>query len=577
MKSQPIKFYTKRPLTAAQQARIDSHKASVTVQEDGTLDTTIQTIITPKGYEKAVTYKTIRPNETERVMTMHDARELFDDLQHINLIVTNACNLSCSYCYEQHSHDYGRFTPDTLKRVYDFQLSCNDNDGKLFQFFGGEPLIHKQLILDFVNTYATELNANMNRIHVSMITNGILLTPEFIESYFAHNFVNMSISLDTDDATVDHREIGQDKIDRIIEMVGLIPEYHKNNHMVSVRCTVAMENAHTIKQFARRLYDNGLRAMVIHPLTMSSVYGSMEWDKQTWDTLHADILELITSLPGFEIQFSEGVGVKGGANCMVGADMIAVDGSGDYSGCYFFTNQKEQAPHTILGNILNDAVYVDRYHQFQDAYNQMFLVEDQCKTCDLKGFCYQCPAGNSDSGTGQLFRPDNMCQKIVQLFIDLQDDIVKKSFIQKFNELRAAVQERGEQYVFAKSSMHLMYKYVTGHHIPVGEVDAIVDRLPGYETILGHFLSLIDVMRGEKMVLPCVCEYTDVITTSKTQPVDIVTFYEHLMASMNKPSTSAYKGPDDLNKRVFYLALIHLLVLNTKGDDLEKPIRIIKL
>lgn len=575
MNTQPIKFYAKRPLTEAQRARIDSHRASVHINEDGTLDTTVHTIITPRGLEKSITYKTIRPNETERVMSLSDAKELFDDLQHINLIVTNACNLSCSYCYEQHNQDYGRFTPETLKQIYDFQLSCNNNDGKLFQFFGGEPLIHKQLILDFINKYTPELEQNVNRVHVSMITNGVLLTPEFIDSYFSHNFVNMSISLDTDLASVDHREIGQDRIDRIIDMIGLIPTYHKENHMVSVRCTIAIENAPGIVQFATRLYNKGLRAMVIHPLTMSSVHGFMAWPPTEWERLHQDILTIINTLPGFEVQFSEGVGVKGGANCLVGADMIAVDGSGDYSGCYFFTNQKEAAPFTILGNILNDAVYVDRYLQFQTTYNEMFMVEDQCKACDLKGFCYQCPAGNSDSGTGQLFRPDDMCQKIVRLFINLQDDIVKKSFNQKLQELLSAVAVHGEQRVFAKAIFHLMYKHLTGVHAPTEVVEAIVDQLPAYQQMLTYFeKSLVD---------DCGCETTVEHFTRDMQRVelahtDIKTFYEVLLERAGKPTTASKSATiDDLNKRVFYLALIHLFVLNQKGNDLEKPIRIIKL
>lgn len=576
MKSTPIKFYAKRPLSEAQQSRIDNHRATVQVNADGTFNTTVQTIITPRGLEKAVTYKTIRPNETERVMTIADAHELFDDLRHINLILTNACNLSCSYCYEQHNQDYGRFTPASLKTVYDFQLASNPSEGKLFQFFGGEPLIHKQLILDFISTYASDLETSANFIHVSMITNGILLTPEFIEEYFSRKFVNMSISLDTDDSAVDHREIGQERIDRIIDMIGLIPAYHKNNHMVSVRCTIAIENAPGIVEFAKRLYNNGLRAMVIHPLTMSSVNGFMQWPAYEWEQLHQDVLTIINTLPGFEVQFSEGVGVKGGANCMVGADMIAVDGSGDYSGCYFFTNQKEQAAHTILGNLLNDAVYVDRYIQFQTVYDTMFEVEEQCISCDLKGFCYQCPAGNSDSGTGRLFRPDDMCQKIVRLFIDLQDDIVKKSFNQKLQELVKTVAEKGEQYVFAKSLVHLMYRHITGYHIPVGEIDDAIDAFPPYEVILGQFEAHLRIGTTQ---LRSACEYVPSMLPPESENLNIKQFYEALATHFGVPVSASTQQSevDDLNKRIFYLALIHLIILNPKGNDLDKPIRIIKL
>lgn len=579
MKISPLTFHPKRLLTPAQQARIDGHKASVTVLADGTLDTSVKTIITPRGMAKEIAYKTVKPGTNERIMPIASVRELFEDLRHINVIVTNACNLSCSYCYEQHNTDYGRFTPESLKQIYDFQLNNNANDGMLFQFFGGEPLIHKQLILDFITKYKLDLEENINRIHISMITNGILLTPDFIESFFSHEFVNMSISLDTDDASVDHREIGQDRINRIIDMIGLIPRYHKENHMVSVRCTIAIENAPGIVKFAERLYKKGLRAMVIHPLTMSSINGFMQWPTDEWEQLHQNILTIIKTLPGFEVQFSEGVGIKGGANCMVGADMIAVDGSGDYSGCYFFTNQKEQAQHTILGNILHDAVYVDRYMNFQSTYDEMFIAEEQCKACDLKGFCYQCPAGNSDSGKGQLFRPDDMCQKIVQLFIDLQDDIAKKSFSQKLTELVATTADEGEHYVFSKSILHLMYRYFNKVHIPIGDVDGGVELLPDYNVMLGCWAEAMSQPNNAgQLTAVTPCQFVEVLSTMKCEPIDIKVFYEFILTRAHKPITaSTQSNIDDVNKRLFYLTLLHMVMLNTKGDELLKPKRIIRL
>lgn len=573
MPTAEIKFYPKRQLSAAQQQRINDHRASIQVNPDGTFNTTVRTIITPRGDLKEVTYKSIRPGSAERVMHPKDVPELFEDLMHVNLIVTNACNLSCSYCYEQHNKDYGRFTLETLKQIYDFLVSCNDKTGKLFQFFGGEPMIHKQLILDFMRTYDAELRANSNTTAVSMITNGILLTPEFIAEYFSNPHVCMSISLDTDVAEIDHREIGQDRIDHIIEMIGLIPQQHKDNHMVSARCTIAMENAPRLVAFARRLYEKGLRAMVIHPLTMSSVNGHMVWDDQSWSNLHASVLEIINTFPNFEVQFSEGVGAKHGNNCMVGSDMIAIDASGDYSGCHFFTNQKEAAAHTILGNLVQEQVYVDRYHKFQEVYDAMFITEPQCQTCDLKGFCYQCPAGNSDSGRGQLFRPDGMCQKIVRLFLDLQNDIVRKTFNSKLQELIAAVAAYSEQHVFAKAITHLMYRHVTGAHLAVGKVDEFIADIPPYEQLLGHFWQLIEANTSS---LPCACDYVPAITA---EPMDVKAFYEALLTKRGKQVTASKSegAIDDVNKRTFYLALLHMVLLNHKGDTIDRPHKIVKL
>ena len=561
----------KRELNQDQKQRILDHKASISLKDDGTFIIKATEILTPNGVKKTNKQISVVPSEDERVLTITQASSLFDDLQHVNVILTNACNLSCSYCYEQHNKDYGRFTPESLKQVYDFLVNANDRDGKIFQFFGGEPLIHKQLILDFIEKYDDDIVSTMNNARVGMITNGILLTPEFIKQYFGKPFTSMSISLDTINADIDHREIGQEKIDHIVEMVGLIPEQAKNTQQVSIRCTISMETAPFLRDFTKTLYNKGIRAMVIHPLTMSSVDGFLVWPQDTWNQLHDDIVWALDNLPGFTIQFSEGVGVKGGSNCMVGADMIAVDGSGDYSGCYFFTNLKSAAEHTILGNILEDRVYVDRYAAFQGIYDEMFETEEQCKTCNLKNFCYQCPAGNLDTGT-QLFRPDDMCQQIVRLFIDLQSDIVKKSFKMKLNELVNAVKQEGEHFIFAKALTHLMYKYVTGFHLPVGEVDTFRDKLPDYRLILGRFLELVRF--NSHGGLPCACDYISSITPENTPMIDIKTFYEELMNHLGKSAEASKKtvdGIDDVNKRIFYLALIHLVVLNPKGDDLEKP------
>ena len=574
---QEITFY--RKLTADQRNRIKSHEPTVIVNEDGSFEVQSEEIITPKGRKKFDKKLTIVPSKEERVVDLEQVVDYFDDLQHVNLIVTNACNLSCSYCYEQHNTDFGQFNPESLKEIYDFQLNCNDKDGKLFQFFGGEPLIHKELILAFCREYADELEANQHRIKVSMITNGILLTPEFIKEYFSYSFTNMSISLDTIDSAVDHREIGQDRINILLNMIELIPAYHKDHHMISIRCTLAIENAPQLLTFAEELYKRGMRAMVVHPLTMSSVHGFMNWPEDIWTNLHNDIIHIIETYPNFSVQFSEGVGVKGGSNCMVGSDMIAVDGTGDYSGCYFFTNQKTKAASTILGNLLHKKVYVDRYADFQKNYDKMFVTHEQCKTCDLKGFCYQCPAGNMDSGDGSLFRPDEMCQKIVRLFIDLQNDIVKKAFTSKLTGIITAVKEDGEEFVFAKAATHLLYKYVTGHHIVVGEVEEFRDQLPPHEVILGHFLDIAKDMAasdedgGDSRPLPCACNYIPTLKAEDTTPVDIKTFYEEMLAVGGKEFTVSQKKGDieDASKRMFYLTLAHMIILNPKGENLDAP------
>ena len=144
--------------------------------------------------------------------------------------------------------------------------------------------------------------------------------------------------------------------------------------------------------------------------------------------------------------------------------MVAIDASGDFSGCYFFTNQKSNgADIAILGNVMKDRVYIDRYKKFQNAYKEMFDTEEQCRTCDYQDACYQCPAGNMDTGS-RIFRPDDMCQKIVKLYVDFQQDVAKKLFMRHVKKRYARLQELGPKVFAAELKFFLHSVAGMGHN-----------------------------------------------------------------------------------------------------------------
>lgn len=403
------------------------HEATVGVSPDGTLQFRTEDIITPKGLSKQNKLISILPSPEERVVPFAEVPHLFKDLGHMNVILTNACNLSCSYCYEQHKKDYGRFTEESLLNAYNWLRTTSKAKNKRFQFFGGEPLIHKDLIKSFLYKHHGHLQSvylNEGQA-VSLITNGLLLDKDFCKEYFDYDFTYMMISLDTLKVELDHRELTQDQIDKIIDTVKGLPRHAKER--IFFRCTLAQEHSPFFKEYMEKLYECGIRNIIVHPLVHDSSVGYISWDTHLWQNLHDDIVSLIDKYADFEISFSEGVGQKVENNCLVGSDMIAIDGSGDFTGCYFFTNMKEvdAVKPTVLGNIFQDRVHIDRYNTFQELYNKMHTEEEQCQKCDYRNYCYQCPAGNVSTGS-PLFRPDDMCQKIVKLYLDLQDDISKK-------------------------------------------------------------------------------------------------------------------------------------------------------
>lgn len=568
MNEQPIVWLK----TEAQKKRFEDHKASVTPLHDGNLQFHSESIITPKGYQKTNKLISVVPKPDETVLSLDSASYLFQELKQMNLILTNACNLSCSYCYEQHNKDFGRFTNDSLLKAYRFLVKANNRQRKVFQFFGGEPLIHKDIILDFLNKNEKEIEENaageVNTI-IGIVTNGLLLSQELVDKYFSYNFTFMLISLDTDRASVDHREIGQDKINALMEQIKTIPHEAKMQKRLTIRCTLARENAPHFSSFVDNLYDRGVRRMVVHPLVLDSSKGFIRWSDTEWSNLHKDILAVLDKYDDFQIHFSEGVGKKGEENCMIGSDMIAIDGSGDFSGCYFFTNQKASSTsETILGNLFQQKIYIDRYKHFQKEYAKMFEEEEQCKTCNYKNACYQCPAGNLDTGN-RMFRPDDMCQKIVKLYVDLQEDIAKKQFQKKYNILVNAATIEGENYSFSKGLSYLLFYYFYSYHPTLTKVHDGIELVDDYRKILSLWKKIIE---GKDTLSPSPDNYIEEVYRKLDDSIEEIGdfYYFVLERGQLAPTNNKVNTKNNtIEQKAFFLGLLHMVVLIAPHKALE--------
>ena len=567
----PNAYNLQKNLNDLQKKRHKDHIATVTITEDGKFQTNSQQIITPSGKDKINKRVSVLPDANEKVVKMSEANYLFRDLQQMNVILTNACNLSCSYCYEQHNRDFGRFTNESLLQAYNFLKDSSAHEKKIFQFFGGEPLIHKDLILGFLKENKDYLEANSKgwtKQYISCVTNGLLLTQDFMDQYFDYDFTVMLISLDTIRAEVDHREIGQKKIDALLRTIANVPDKAKSTLRITMRCTLAKENAPYFKEFIKAVYDAGVRNVVVHPLILDSSRGFIPWSDDEWNTLHNDILWVLDHYFDLTIHFSEGVGQKGENNCMVGSDMVAIDASGDYSGCYFFTNQKAgPAGKTILGNVFEDRLYLDRYRGFQESFSQMVEEEEQCRTCDYKNACYQCPAGNMDTGS-KLFRPDDMCQKIVKLYVDLQEDVETKMFQKKYVDIKQACEKEGEEKIFKRAPIHLMFKMFSNYHASRDDTAWAIEEFDDHKTILNAWKLMIN--DGYKQDAPDFASFIeDVKRYSTDGKMDVKETYEWMCSKADIP-VDLSREVTDLNfvARVSYMVFLHFLILNN-----EKPFR----
>ena len=541
--------------TEAQKERIKNHAATVVVDNiSGTLEFTAEDIITPYGSSKLNKIAKVKVDEVPVLLS--DNVELFKDLHQINVILTNACNLSCTYCYEQHNKDFGQFTVESLHKVYKFLADIRGTQQtKNFQLFGGEPLIHKQLILNFLEEYKDEIAEESKKDYataISICTNGLLLTEEFIKDYFEYEGTSLVISLDTTEADLDYREIGQEALTELLNKIEFIPAEVKEQHRVVIRTTLAEEHLPFLLGFVEELYAKGVRQFVVHPLVLDSGRGFIQWSEDTWTKLYEDITTILDKYDDLILQFSEGVGKKKENNCLVGSDMLAIDGSGDISGCHFFTNLKDNgASIAILGNILDDTFYKERHTGFHEAYNEMFEKEAQCMACDYKNLCYQCPAGNLDVD-GTLFRPDDMCQNIVKLYIQLHEDMSRKQFDTKLRKIQEAVGSEGDE-ALTKGLSYLLFYYMYKYHPTSVQVHN--DLTLSHNELVGIWKRIIN----KELSRPAVGDFINFLNTSASEEYVGEISEIYYLGSPGAPNQDIVS--DDMYSRAFYLTLLHFITL----------------
>ena len=130
------------------------------------------------------------------------------DIHVCYLILTEECNLRCTYCFVQGSftsrHRRGSMAPDVARRAVEFfqeatrRGGCSSNhQGSDHEYtlilYGGEPTLN-QVALEAAVTSARSLDFP-GKLQIAMVTNGTALTPVTVRLLKEHD-VGVSVSLD---------------------------------------------------------------------------------------------------------------------------------------------------------------------------------------------------------------------------------------------------------------------------------------------------------------------------------------------------------------------------------------------
>lgn len=112
----------------------------------------------------------------------------------ITLVLTESCNLSCSYCYEKNK-SMNHMSIETAYNILDSELSdCDSYDAVYIDLFGGEPFLRFSVLREIV---AYVSGFHLGNVHFVTSTNGTLIHGEIADWLKDHkDIIDVGLSID---------------------------------------------------------------------------------------------------------------------------------------------------------------------------------------------------------------------------------------------------------------------------------------------------------------------------------------------------------------------------------------------
>lgn len=180
-------------------------------------------------------------NELFMIDTLYENRV---NMNCLNLIImtTGQCNFRCRYCYEDFQQT--GMTIEVQKRVLKcIQRQFNDFTKISIEWFGGEPLVEKNVIENIMRGVDKISTARKVSYRSGITTNGYLLTPAVFEKLYSMKIFSYQVTLDGDKQEHDSQRVlsdGTGTFDRIVENLRYIREnkkFVKANIIIRVNLT----------------------------------------------------------------------------------------------------------------------------------------------------------------------------------------------------------------------------------------------------------------------------------------------------------------------------------------------------
>lgn len=330
-------------------------------------------------------------------------RGLFPPITKMELILTEGCNLGCSYCFEKDAFGYKRIPTDIAIRAVDllFDYSGNQDDIEI-TFFGGEPTLNFPLIQQVVEYVTAKQTVIHKKVEYHMTSNGILID-DSMARFFAEHGIRVLLSIDGLQETHDRFRIdksGKGTFDRVMKGMHILKRYQP---WIGTKMTVMPDNVHRLLDDVVGLADLGINQFIIGPatgiiwaddaLTTLRYQLTLVWK---WYQAAKDRSEHVR-IAEFDDQSSD----QPNFGCQAGRNSISISINGEISPCARILALENKRLLKKLGDVHYGLTHLVNRHELNDCSQLRRNCERQGIAEEYDGGCF---AKNFEDN-GDLFQP----------------------------------------------------------------------------------------------------------------------------------------------------------------------------
>jgi len=322
------------------------------------------------------------------------------NLDYYELILTEDCNLRCTYCFDDYFSDRkgcnyeSNMSIDILDELFNFIFKTKTKDiNKIIKinFFGGEPFVN----FNFMKAFAAKANNEFNfNYKFSINTNGYNLNSEKI-NWLIDNKVSTAISIDGMKKSHDKNRItkeGNPSWDNIMKSIPELLAKMRNriNHDITFMYTVTED---TIDQ----LYDS------YHFFNRLGVIISLQYEtekeksKEFYEKFEGiltqlfvhDHVQITSTIENWAFNENQH---QSNNFCFIPNSNVSIAPNGDLFFCHRLVpkmyNDKEEKAKISYGNIIDGYTNTELYKIFLDRTDfNKFKKNKKCDTCNANFWC----------------------------------------------------------------------------------------------------------------------------------------------------------------------------------------------